>query len=238
MWTEIKTEKDVEYFMEKTEIKNDWEPLEVISLKYEKYNISMIVECRTFGRLEMFFERVCHFSRIDYQNSNYTYCQGSHMQIRTDLRGQVRHDKSLIVWTDNRSVKSREDILNSESDKIIIVAEEMKYRFIGVVENCDNEYSLKEIVEENYLVEIAWDYFRKNLDDYIKFDEAEKYGITNRESVRPYFSCYGFKYFPDSEKTYVVMTIKFNDANNKYLGYYDIVFDKNLEITDDFFVIE
>lgn len=243
MWTEIITQKDVEDFMKKTEIFDDWQKVEIISLKYKKHTVSMIVENATFGRLEMFFEGVCQFSRIDYQNSGFhTYCQGSFLQIRTDLRGQVRHDKPLIVWTDNYCVKSREDILNGETDsiqdKIVIVAREMKYRFISIAENPDNEYSLKEIVEENYLVEIAWDYFWKNLDDYIKSDEAEEYHITSRESIKPYFSCYGLKYFPERDNTLIVLTIKFNDINNKYLGYYDIVFNKNLEITDDFFVIE
>lgn len=114
----------------------------------------------------------------------------------------------------------------------------MKYRITGRINNTITESSLKNIVEENHLIEIAWDGFYANLDDYIKSDEAEEYGITSRESVKPYFRCYGLKYFPETETTYIVMTIKFNDINNKYLGYYEIVFDKNLEIIDDFFVIE
>nr|MDE6034998.1 hypothetical protein [Ruminococcus sp.] len=204
MWTEINSEKDVEDFMKKTEIMDDWETLDIISLKYEKNNLSIIVECTSFGRLEMFFEGVCHFSHIDYDNCYLVYCQGSFLQIRTDLCGQVRHDKPLIVWTDNYCIKSREDILNGEENKNIIVSKRMKYRFIGIAENVNNEYSLKKIVEENCLIEIAWDGFYSNLDDYIKSDEAEDYGITNRESVKPYFSCYGLKYFPETETTYIV----------------------------------
>ena len=159
MWTEIKTEKDVEDFMKKTYTIDIDDSVEMVSMKYEKRNISMIVECRTFGRLEMFFEGVRQFSRIDYQTGFYTYCKGSFLQIRTDLCGQVRHDKPLIVWTDNYCVKSREDILNGEKyniqDKIVVVARRMKYRFVGIAENLNNEYSLKKIVEENYLIEIA-----------------------------------------------------------------------------------
>ncbi|MDE6796651.1 MAG: hypothetical protein K2J36_01365, partial [Ruminococcus sp.] len=65
MWTEINSEKDVEDFMKKTYIIDNDDSVEIISMKYEKHNISMIVECRTFGRLEMFFEGVRQFSRID-----------------------------------------------------------------------------------------------------------------------------------------------------------------------------
>ncbi|MCM1315555.1 MAG: hypothetical protein NC040_01655 [Muribaculaceae bacterium] len=66
-----------------------------------------------------------------------------------------------------------------------------------------------------------------------------QYGITDRNSINPYFTSYALKHFPDSSETFIVMTIKFYSAeNNKYLGYYDLVFNMNLEITDDFFVIE
>lgn len=245
MWTEIINQKSIEDFMKKTDTMEDWETLDIISLKYEKHSLSMIVENTTFGRLEMFFEGVRQFSRIDYQTGFYTYCHGSFLQIRTDLCGQVRHDKPLIVWTDNYCVKSREDILNGEKyniqDKIVVVAERMKYRFIGIAENINNEYSLKKIVEENYLVEIAWDKFWENFDSYIEEDrnEALQYGITDRNSIKPYFESYALKHFPDSSETFIVMTIKFYSAeNNKYLGYYALVFNMNLEITDDFFVIE
>lgn len=241
MWTEIKTKKDVEDFMKKTEIKDDWENLDIISLEYEKHIISIIVECRTFGRLEMFFEGVCHFSNIDYNNSNYTYCQGCYLQIRTDLCGQVRNDKPLIVWTDRGSVKTREDILSGEENKTIIVARSMKYRFIGIIDDTETEQSLKEIVKENYLVEIAWDNFWENLDRYIQEEKSEalQYSITGREDIKPYFESYSLKHFPDSSETFIVMIIKLYSAeNNKYLGYYDIIFNMNLEITDDFFVVE
>lgn len=229
MWTEINSDKDAEDFMKKIEITDDWESGAITEFKYKKNNISMIVEYASFKKIEMFFEGVHNFDLDRAKNFYLTF--------RTDLFGKTRDDR-LLVLTDNKSVKSREDILNGAWEKNVIVASKIKYRFINIFETPDTDYSLKKIVEENYLVEIAWDYFRKNLDGYTKSDEAEKYGITSRESVKAYFSCYGFKYFPESEKTNIIITIKFNDTNNKYLGYYEIVFDGNLEIMDDFFIIE
>lgn len=235
MWTEINSEKDIEDFMRKTEM-DDWDNLEIISLKYEKYNISMIVECRTFGRLEMFFKSVHHFSNFRLGRSYHTYCNRCCLQFRYDLLGKTRNDR-LILWTDSPLVANHDDIFNNEDNNTVVIAYGMKYRFIDIIDDDKTEQSLKEIVEENYLIEITWDNFWENFDDFIKSGEAEEYGITDRESVEAYLWAYALKHFPGND-TLIIITIKFESAENgQYLGYYDLLFNMNLEITDDFFVL-
>ena len=235
MWTEINSEKDIEDFMRKTEI-DDWDNLEIISLKYEKYNISMVVECRTFGRLEMFFKSVRHFSSFGLGRSYHKYCNRCFLQFRYDLLGKTRNDR-LILWTDNPSIANCDDIFDCEDNNNIVIAYGMKYRFIDIVDDDKTEQSLKEIVEENYLIEITWDSFWENFDDYVKSGEAAERGITGRESVEAYLRSYALKHFPSND-TLIIVTIAFESAENgKYLGYYDLVFNMNLEITDDFCVI-
>ena len=241
MWTEINSEKDVEDFLIKTEIMDDWDDIEIISMKYENHNISLIVECRTFGRLEMFFESVQHFSNFTLSRSYRVPCKKCYLELRTDLLGITRDDR-LIVWTDNYRVLNSDSLFEFDSDNSVIVAYSMKYWFIGIIDDTETEQSLKEIVEENYLIEITWDKFWENFDEYMSsenFYEAVLYGITKRADIKPYFESYALKHFPDSSETFIVMTIKFYSAeNNKYLGYYALVVNMNIEITDDFFVIE
>lgn len=238
MWTEIKTEKDIEDFMKKTDICAEDESFEIIYMKYENHSLLLILEC-WLCRLEMFFEGVQYFNNFRLGKDYWDHCGRCYIEFRTDLLGKTRDDR-LIVCTDNHKILNCENIFFNDTNGAVIVAYQMKYRITDRINNTMTESSLKNIVEENYLIEIAWDYFYANLDDYIKSesDEAEQYGITSRESVKPYFRCYGLKYFTETEETYIVLTIKFNDINNKYLGYYDIVFNTNLEIIDDFFVIE
>lgn len=239
MWKEIKTEKDVEDFMQKTDICYADESFEIVSLKYENHSLSLVIESRTTGKIEMFFEYVYHFSNFKFGRSYGKYDGGCYLEFRTDLLGRTRNDR-LIVWTDNHSVLNGDTFFEFDSDNVVIIADSMKYRFIAI-DDSETEQSLKEIVKENYLIEIAWDNFWENLDKYIQEEKAEslQYRITGREGIKPYFESYSLKHFLDSSETFIVMTIKFYSAeNNKYLGYYDIIFNMNLEIKDDFFVIE
>lgn len=239
-WHEVNSEKDIEVFMRKTDIDYSDESVEIVSLKYENHSLSLVIESWTLGRLEMFFEGVRHFSNFGLGRNYWKYCGGCYLEFRTDLLGITRNDR-LIVWTDNHSVLNGESLFQFDYDNSVIVADSMKYRFIGVIDDSETEQSLKEIVKENYLIEIAWDNFWENLDKYIQEEKAEalQYGITGREGIKPYFESYSLKHFPDSSETFIVMRIKFYSAeNNKYLGYYDIIFNMNLETTDDFFVVE
>lgn len=239
-WHEINSDEDIEVFIQKTDICRDDESFKIVSLKYENHSLSLVIESYTTGRLEMFFDGVCHFSNFRLGRSYWKYDGGCYLEFRTDLLGRTRDDR-LIVWTDNHSILTNDTLFKFDSDNSVIVAYSMKYRFIGIIDDTETEQSLKEIVKENYLIEIAWDYFWKSFDSYIKEEKTEalQYGITVRDSIKPYFESYSLKHFPDSSETFIVMTIKFYSAeNNKYLGYYDLIFNMNLEITDDFFVIE
>lgn len=236
MWTEINFDKDIEVFMEKTAICDADESFKIVSMKYENHNLSLVIESRTTGRIEMFFEYVYHFSNFRFGRSYRKYDGGCYLEFRTDLLGRTRNDR-LIVWTDNHSVLN--DVLEFDSDNAVIVARRMKYRFVAIDDN-ETEQSLKEIVEENYLIEISWDKFWENLDRYIQEEKTEslQYGITGREDIKPYFESYSLKHYPDSSETSLVMTIKFYSADDNYIGYYDLIFGKDLEIKDDFFVTE
>lgn len=236
MWTEINSDKDIEAFMQKTAICDADESFEIVSMKYENHNLSLVIESRTTGKIEMFFEYVYHFSNFRFGRSYWKYDGGCYLEFRTDLLGRTRNDR-LIVWTDNHSVLN--NVLESDSDNAVIVAERMKYRFVAI-DNSETEQSLKEIVKENYLVEITWDNFWKNLDRYIQEEKTEslQYGITGRKDIKPYFESYSLKHYPDSSETSLVMTIKFYSADDNYIGYYDLIFGKDLEIKDDFFVTE
>lgn len=236
MWNEINSDKDVEVFHQKTAICVAEESFKIVSMKYENHNLSLVIESRTTGRIEMFFEYVYHFSNFRFGRSYWKYDGGCYLEFHTDLLGRNRNDR-LIVWTDNHSVLN--DVLKFDSDNAVIVAERMKYRFISI-DDSETEQSLKEIVEENYLIDITWDSFWKNLDSYIQEEKAEslQYGITDRGDIKPYFESYSLKHCPDSSETFIVMTIKFYSVHDKYIGYYKLIFGKDLEIKDDFFVIE
>lgn len=239
MWNEINTDEDIEDFRHKTEIKDDLENVEIVSFKYENHSLSLVIESHTLGRLEMLFEEVHHFSNFRLGRSYGKYCGGCYLEFRTDLLGKTRDDR-LIMWTDSIRVFQHEKPFDFEADNAIVIAYKMKYRFINTIDETKAEQSLKEIVEENYLIEITWDNFWKNLDSYIEGERAEavQYGIISRDSIRPYFESYSLKHFPEKSETFIVITIKFYSAeNDEYLGYYDLIFDMNLEITDDFFVL-
>lgn len=129
MWNEINTYEDIEDFRHKTEIKDDWENVEIISLKYENNSLLLVLESHTLGRLEMFFEGVRHFSNFRLGRSYWKYCGGCYLEFRTDLLGKTRDDR-LIMWTDSSKVFHNEKPFNFEADNSIVIAYKMKYRFI------------------------------------------------------------------------------------------------------------
>lgn len=130
MWNEINTDKDLEDFRHKTEIKDDWETVEIISFKYENNDLSLVIESCTLGRLEMLFEDVRHFSNCRLGRSYWKYSEGCYLEFRTDLLGKTRNDR-LIMWTDSSKVFHKENPFDFESDNSIVIAYKLKYRFIG-----------------------------------------------------------------------------------------------------------
>ena len=236
MWTEINSDKDIEVFRQKTAICDADESFEIVSMKYENHNLSLVIESRKTGKIEMFFEYVCHFSNFRF-GRNYGYDGGCYLEFHTDLLGRTRNDR-LIVWTNNHSVLN-DTLFEFDSDNAVIVAYRMKYRFFYIDEN-ETEQSLKEIVEENYLIDVTWDKFWENFDSYIidEKNEALQYGMTSRADIKPYFESYSLEHYPDSSETDIVMMIEFYSVNDKYIGYYKLIFGKDLEIKDDFFVTE
>lgn len=237
MWVKVETEKDVEDFMNNYGIALDNCCPNIDSVRYENYKLLLAVDSWRFGKMELLFEDVMHFSFSGRDDRNIHNLGGFELSVRDDLLGTA-HRQNLLIWTDNCKVSHCNGYFDPIKDNSVIICKSMKYRFIGV-DDVETEQSLKDIVEENYLIEIAWDYFWENLDSYINSPEALEYGIKSRQDIKPYFESYALKHFPDSSETLIVMTIKFYSAeNNKYIGYYDLVFNKNLEITDDFFVTE
>ncbi|MDE6519063.1 MAG: hypothetical protein K2K91_01185 [Ruminococcus sp.] len=238
MWNEIDTDEDIEDFRSETEIIDDC--TEITSLKYENNNLLLVLESRTFGRLEMFFEGVHHFSNGRLGKNYWQYGGGCYLEFRTDLLGKTRDDR-LIMWTDSIRAFQKEKPFDFEADNAIVIAYKMKYRFIDNIDDTTEkslkaEQSLKEIVEENHLIEITWDSFWNNFDDWVNSGEAEEYGITGRESIEAYLWAYALKNF--GEDTKIIISIHYDLAESgRYFGYYDLVFDMNLEITDDFSVI-
>lgn len=236
MWNEINSDEDIKKLMEYTHMCDDFST-DVLSVSYNGtgFENSLLLTLDKnfyFDKMEMLFEGVRHFRFSGRNDSSISTINGYSLEIRTDLLGKTRNNK-LIVWTDGCKVEHRNGYFDFEKDNCIVIADSLKYRFIEDTKTePESEKSLKEIVEENYLIEITWDNFWKN------FDESLKYGIKSREDIKPFFESYSMKYFPESSETLIVMTIKFFSAENEYLGYYDLLFDKNLEIKDDFFVIE
>lgn len=106
--------------------------------------------------------------------------------------------------------------------------------------------ALKNIVEENNLIDITWEYFWGNFDCYIKEypEEANSLNIKDRNSIKAYFHYYSYKHHPKSSNGVVYAydcietSISFCSLDDTYLGYYNLMFDLNLNILDDFFVIE
>lgn len=106
--------------------------------------------------------------------------------------------------------------------------------------------SLKNIVEENSLIDITWDYFWHIFDNYIIEcpEEANSLNIKDRSSIKVYFHYYSYKHHPKSSEgviyayDYIETSITFCYPDGTYLGHYDLIFDFNLNILDDFFVIE
>lgn len=108
------------------------------------------------------------------------------------------------------------------------------------------EQLLKEIVEENSLIDITWDYFWNNFDSYIIEcpEEANSLNIKDRSSIKAYFHYYSYKHHPESSEGVIYAydcietSITFCYPDGTYLGHYDLMFDFYLDILEDFFVIK
>lgn len=237
-WLEIKTQNDAELFMKYKGSVMDDDITTLVSLSWENNDLLMMLDTY-LGRLEMLFEGVLHFSFSGQNGGCVSSLCGFSLEVRNDLLGRTRDD-NLVVWTDGYKLQYRSGYIDLRNDSSSIIARRLKYRFAEKEMTAPYpEQRLKEIVEENYLIEITWGEFFKNLDNYISSDEAKGYGITQRKFVKPYFNSYSLKYFPDSGNPLIIMEIKFDSAENmKYLGRYELTFNMDLEITDDFFVIE
>lgn len=105
---------------------------------------------------------------------------------------------------------------------------------------------LKNIVEENNLIDITWEYFWNVLDCYIEEcpEEANSLNIKDRNSIKAYFNYCSYKHHPEDSNGVIYAydcietSISFCYPDDTYIGYYDLLFDLNLNILDDFFVIK
>ena len=103
----------------------------------------------------------------------------------------------------------------------------------------DLMHGLKSIANEHRIIERTWENFWYAYNSYITEDreEAEEYGMTDKDSVIPEFYSLAYKIFHDDSEI-IEATIRMYDKEHHYLGYYDDLFDMNGEGVDDFFVIE
>lgn len=144
LWTEIKTDRDIEKFMKDTGCLHD---AVIVSVQYESgcknkgemqiihspaenYKLLLTLDSQWVGRVEMLFEGVRHFRFGTYCDNYSNEIYDCSLEIRTDLLGKTRDDK-LIVWSDYGDFKplwksSCIDLNNGDAS--VIIADSLKYR--------------------------------------------------------------------------------------------------------------
>ncbi|MBR1528789.1 MAG: hypothetical protein IJ642_05760 [Oscillospiraceae bacterium] len=100
---------------------------------------------------------------------------------------------------------------------------------------------LYQIIEKYHMIERTWEYFWKNYDSYLEEEpeEAQEYGLYNRDSVRPYLFDRSFHVRYDNEIEIIRITIHIDRIkDNRYIGGYSSDFTLDGEDFDDWFMIE
>lgn len=154
MWTEIKTDEDIEKFMKDTGCLHDsvivfinYESScrnrndgsgQIVHNNAENYKLLLTVDSSWYGRIEMLFEGVRHFRFGAYCDNYSNEIYSCSLAIHTDLLGKTRDDK-LIVWADLGDCKPvwKSSCINlNRSDASVVIANSLKYRLIKEVQKC------------------------------------------------------------------------------------------------------
>lgn len=152
IWNEIKTEDDIEFFMNQTRCMHD---AVIISLEYisgcnvtedrttvfssdNGNTIRLVIGSCWFGKIEMIFSGVMYF--CSGKSADMWEC---HLSFRRDLLGRTRDDR-LIVWTDsifNPEIYGTKIELGAidlrQPTDTNIIADELKWRFIKDIEEAE-----------------------------------------------------------------------------------------------------
>ena len=150
-WNEVRTDDDIEAFMQKTGCLHD---SVIVSVSYnsgcyavdrglacmpdkEENTLSVIIDHSWTGRLELLFIGVRYFNVYGYSDTYSKEIYECGLEFRSDLMDKER-DERLIVWTDGGDVDLKNMLIDlRESGQTFIIAEKLKWRYI-------NEYDHKQ----------------------------------------------------------------------------------------------
>ena len=143
IWNEIKTDSDVEGFIDKTRALFSYH---ISSMNYKMYDyendevssLSVILE-NNHNKIEMLFSHILNFRFGEIRNNTINDTIDScYLKIHTDMQGKSRQYK-IIVWSDRNITP------NYHSDAIelgcmncsAIFAYEMKWRYLDNIEEAE-----------------------------------------------------------------------------------------------------
>ncbi|MBQ1432762.1 MAG: hypothetical protein IIZ09_06710 [Ruminococcus sp.] len=152
-WREVKTQADIDEFMEKN---GDLHDSVIVSVNYVSgchdtdgsYMIVsspdnallLTVDSGWFGRIEMLFSGVVYHAVQGHAENYSAEIHECVLEFRTDLMGNTRDDR-LIVWTDGTRLKSLEKFgidLKAANDSFVI-AKSLRWRYAKEADDMDIE---------------------------------------------------------------------------------------------------
>lgn len=103
---------------------------------------------------------------------------------------------------------------------------------------------LNKIVESHGLIDQTWEYFWNSYDYYLieEPEESSEYGLTDRYSIKPKLHSISYRIrkgdFAIEDEAVIVCIYMLLIPTERYIGYYDCLFDSEGNFIDDFFVTE
>lgn len=103
---------------------------------------------------------------------------------------------------------------------------------------------LNKIVENYGLIDQTWEYFWSSYDYYLieEPEESAEYGLIDRNSIKHELHSISYRIrkgdFAIEYEAIIVCIYMLLNPTERYIGYYDCLFDSEGNFIDDFFVTE
>ena len=146
MWNEIKTEKDIDDFLEASYNMHDTVLVSaeyttgcgntdsgmIIAAPPQSCRLRLVFDCDWSERIEMLFTGVRHLSMCGFRDNYGNEISGCHLAFHNELMGKTRDDR-LIVWADGYFVPEihGSSICLKDSDASFVIADGLEWRFVS-----------------------------------------------------------------------------------------------------------